>query len=44
MPMDRKAYLEWQEALLRLPDQIFFDLLRLYLGDIKTPFLSLIHI
>lgn len=38
MPMDRKAYLEWQEALLRLPDQIFFDLLRLYLGDIKTPF------
>ncbi|MGP1593955.1 MAG: hypothetical protein ACTTH8_01765 [Treponema sp.] len=36
--MDRKNYLEWQEALLRLPEQIFFDLLRLYLGDIKTPF------
>ncbi len=28
----------WREALVRLSDQHFFDLLRMYLGAIKTPF------
>ncbi|GAB1482632.1 hypothetical protein MASR2M78_14480 [Treponema sp.] len=29
---------EWKAALLSLPDVSFFDLMRGYLGDIKTPF------
>lgn len=29
---------EWQEALSSLPDENFFDLIRLYLGEIKTPY------
>jgi hypothetical protein len=28
----------WREALLKLPDASFFELLRNYLGEIKTPF------
>ncbi|HOT61594.1 MAG TPA: helicase-associated domain-containing protein [Treponemataceae bacterium] len=28
----------WREALVRLSDQHFFDLMRTYLGSIKTPF------
>ena len=32
------ALLEWKEALLALSDKRFFELMRLYLGVIKTPF------
>jgi len=28
----------WRDALTALPDQQFFDLMRLYLGAVKTPF------
>lgn len=28
----------WREALIRLSDQHFFDLMRMYLGAIRTPF------
>jgi len=33
-----EAVVEWREALTRLSDQHFFDLVRMYLGAIKTPF------
>ena len=36
--MDMDEYTSWKEALLRLPSKTFFDLMRLYLGEIKTPF------
>ena len=36
--MNPDGYKDWQEALLRLPSRTFFDLMRLYLGEIKTPF------
>lgn len=36
--MDIDEYTSWKEALLRLPSKTFFDLMRLYLGEIKTPF------
>ena len=36
--MNTDSYDDWKEALLRLPDRTFFDLMRLYLGEIKTPF------
>jgi hypothetical protein len=29
---------EWREAIGTLPDSIFFDTLRMYLGEIKTPY------
>lgn len=29
---------DWRSALLTLPDGAFFDLMRSYLGDIRTPF------
>ncbi len=28
----------WQRSVLTLPDAVFFDLMRNYLGDITTPF------
>lgn len=28
----------WQESILALPDKIFFNTMRLYLGEIKTPY------
>ncbi|MBO5137178.1 MAG: helicase-associated domain-containing protein [Spirochaetaceae bacterium] len=28
----------WREALCQLPDNHFFDLMRMYLGEIKTPY------
>ena len=28
----------WQRSVLTLPDAVFFDLMRNYLGDISTPF------
>ncbi len=31
-------YEEWKRSILELPDELFFSLMRLYLGDIKTPF------
>ena len=33
-----EAVVQWREALTRLSDQHFFDLVRMYLGAIKTPF------
>lgn len=30
--------LEWRESLTKLSDQQFFDLFRMYLGEIKTPY------
>lgn len=29
---------EWKRSILELPDDLFFSLMRTYLGDIKTPF------
>ena len=36
--MKHESVVAWREALTRLSDQYFFDLLRMYLGAIKTPF------
>lgn len=36
--MSVAAIIEWREALTRLSDQYFFDLMRMYLGEVKTPF------
>lgn len=36
--MRAESVAAWRESILRLPDQHFFDLMRLYLGAIKTPF------
>lgn len=32
------AIVEWREALTRLSDQHFFDLVRMYIGVVRTPF------
>ena len=29
---------EWKRCLLDLPDELFFSIMKLYLGDLKTPF------
>lgn len=36
--MKSENVLAWRESLIQLADQHFFDLMRLYLGVIKTPF------
>jgi len=36
--MNADDVIAWREALVRLSDQHFFDLMRMYLGAIKTPF------
>ena len=36
--MTINGYKDWKEAMLRLPERTFFVLMRLYLGEIKTPF------
>ncbi|AIN93479.1 helicase [Treponema putidum] len=36
--MDPKDVAEWRENFVKLPDNLFFDLIQLYLGKIKTPF------
>ena len=28
----------WRNALTKLPDNHFFELMRIYLGEIKTPY------
>ena len=33
-----KQIIEWQESLSQLSDEYFFDLVRIYLGPVKTPF------
>ena len=33
-----KQIIEWQESLSQLSDEYFFDLIRIYLGPVKTPF------
>lgn len=38
MSVNPEKVIEWREALVTLSDQHFFDLVRLYLGAIKTPF------
>lgn len=35
---DVQKVIDWREAILKLPDQKFFDLMTFYLGEIKTPF------
>ena len=30
--------IEWREAITRLPDSIFFEIMRIYLGEYKSPF------
>lgn len=36
--MNANDVVDWREALVRLSDQHFFDLMRMYLGAIRTPF------
>ena len=36
--MKPESVVAWREALTRLSDQHFFDLMRMYLGAVKTPF------
>lgn len=36
--MNATDVVSWREALIRLSDQHFFDLMRMYLGSIRTPF------
>lgn len=36
--MKAEHVVAWREALVRLTDQHFFDLMRMYLGAIRTPF------
>ena len=36
--MNTDGYKDWKEAMLQLPERTFFVLMRLYLGEIKTPF------
>lgn len=36
--MKPEDVISWREALVRLSDQHFFDLMRMYLGAIRTPF------
>lgn len=36
--MIEKEIENWQEFILALPDKIFFNTMRLYLGEIKTPY------
>ena len=36
--MKINGYQDWKEAMLQLPERTFFLLMRLYLGEIKTPF------
>lgn len=36
--MNPDEVVAWREALIRLSDQYFFDLVRMYLGAVKTPF------
>ena len=36
--MNDTEILRWQEAVSSLPDKQFFNIMRLYLGEIKTPY------
>lgn len=36
--MNRSEISRWQEAIASLPDKQFFNTMRLYLGEIKTPY------
>ncbi len=38
MPVNPNEVIQWREALISLSDQYFFDLVRMYLGAVKTPF------
>ncbi|QTQ10864.1 hypothetical protein HRI96_00840 [Treponema parvum] len=33
-----KDVLEWRESLTLMPDNLFFELMRMYIGEIKTPY------
>jgi hypothetical protein len=33
-----RKILEWRECLAKLPDNHFFELIRMYLGEVKTPY------
>ena len=30
--------IEWRESIARMPDNQFFELMRMYVGEVKTPF------
>lgn len=36
--MQANPVADWTESILALPDNQFFDIIRLYLGDVKTPY------
>ena len=36
--MDKPDIEKWKKIVISLPEQVFFDLIRNYLGDVKTPF------
>ena len=40
MKLDSKVekIIEWRESFTSLPDDYFFDLIHMYLGEIKTPY------
>ena len=40
MKLDPKVerILEWRESFSSLPDDYFFDIIHMYLGEIKTPY------
>lgn len=40
MNLDPKVQriITWRESLATLPDAVFFDIIRMYLGEVKTPF------
>jgi hypothetical protein len=33
-----RRVIDWRESLVKLPDKPFFELIRMYLGEIKTPY------
>ena len=40
MQLDPKVQkiIDWRESIALLPDNHFFEIIRMYLGEIKTPF------
>ena len=40
MNLDAKVQkiIQWRESFCTLPDKFFFELVRIYLGEVKTPY------
>ena len=30
--------IDWRESFTKMPDNSFFDIIRMYLGEVKTPY------